>query len=89
MGMIDTLALSHKLEHAGMERTQSEALAAALSEGLSGAAATKDDVDASANALKLYVQSELAPMRADLAVLKWTALITAAGILSLVFKAFG
>ena len=80
----DTLKFANKLKSAGVPDKQAEAEAEALSEALEvnlKELVTKEYIDAK-------FQQELAPLRTDLAVLKWMMGLMLAGVISLVLKAF-
>jgi hypothetical protein len=80
----DTLKYANKLKSAGVPDKQAEAEAEALSEALEvnlKVLVTKEYLDAK-------FQQELAPIRTDLAVLKWMTGLMMAGVISLVLKAF-
>lgn len=80
----DTLKFANKLKSAGVPEKQAEAEAEALSEALEvnlKELVTKEYLDAK-------FQQELAPIRTDLAILKWMIGLMLAGVISLVLKAF-
>ncbi len=80
----DTLKFANKLKSAGVPEKQAEAEAEALSEALEvnlKELVTKEYLD-------VKFQQELAPIRTDLAVLKWMIGLMLAGVISLVLKAF-
>ena len=72
----DTLQLTDKLKAAGIPAEQAEAVVRALAEA-QGELITKTDLE-----------TALAPVRTDLAVLKWMMGVLLAGVISLVLKAF-
>jgi hypothetical protein len=74
----DTLKFMHRLRDAGMPEPQAEAIAEAFKEA-SGEAelVTKRDL-----------QIELAPIKADISLIKWMLGILLAGVMSLILKAF-
>jgi DNA-binding transcriptional MerR regulator len=74
----DTLNFIRKLRDAGFEEKQAKALADAFKEASaeSDQATTKD------------LQIELAPVRADITLLKWMVGAILAGVISLVMKSF-
>ena len=80
----DTLKFANKLKSAGVPDKQAEAEAEALSEAL--------EVNLKELVTKEYLDTkfhqELAPIRTDLAVLKWMIGILIAGVMSLVLKTF-
>jgi coiled-coil family 90 protein len=76
----DTLKYAQRLKEGGLPPEQAEAQARALAEVLQvnmGDLVTRQDL-----------QIELAPIRTDLAVLKWMVGILLAGVASLVLKTF-
>ncbi len=80
----DTLKFANKLKSAGGPEKQVEAEAEALAEALEvnlKELVTKEYLD-------VKFQQELAPIRTDLAVLKWMIGLMLAGVISLVLKAF-
>ena len=80
----DTLKFANKLKSAGVPDKQAEAEAEALSEVLEvnlKELVTKEYLDTK-------LQQELAPLRTDLAVLKWMIGLILASVISLVLKAF-
>jgi len=80
----DTLKFANKLKSAGVPEKQAEAEAEALAEALEvnlKELVTKEYLD-------VKFQQELAPIRMDLAVLKWMIGLMLAGVISLVLKAF-
>lgn len=72
----DTLELVSKLKLAGIPQEQAEAVVRVIAESQSRLV-TKDDLELS-----------LAPVKTDLAVLKWMLGVLLAGVISLVLKAF-
>jgi hypothetical protein len=72
----DTLLLVDKLKASGIPPEQAEAVVRVIAEAQSQLV-TKTDMDMA-----------LAPLRTDLAVLKWMMGILLAGVISLVMKAF-
>ncbi|MDR2924596.1 MAG: CCDC90 family protein [Azoarcus sp.] len=83
----DTLRYAETLEAAGMPREQAKAQAVALSEVMEvnlKELATKGDLVA----LKKDLQIELAPIKADILLLKWMVGVIVAGVITLVIKAF-
>ena len=80
----DTLKYANRLKAAGVPDKQAEAEAEALSEALEvnlKELVTKEHLD-------IKLQQELAPIRTDLAVIKWMIGLMLAGVISLVLKAF-
>lgn len=80
----DTLKFANKLKSAGVPEKQAEAEAEALAEALEvnlKELVTKEYLD-------VKFQQELAPIRTDLAVLKWMIGLMLAGVILLVLKAF-
>ena len=73
---IDTLKLSDRLESAGFDRKQVEAVVRAIAEA--------QDQLVTQQALDL----SLAPIRADLTILKWGLGLVLAGIAAQIFKTF-
>ncbi len=80
----DTLKFANKLKSAGVPDKQAEAEAEAISEALE--VNLKDLV--TKEYLDVKFQQELAPVRTDLAVLKWMMGILIAGVMSIVIKTF-
>jgi len=80
----DTLKFANKLKSAGVPDKQAEAEAEAISEVLE--VNLKDLV--TKEYLDVKFQQELAPIRTDLAVLKWMMGILIAGVMSIVIKTF-
>jgi hypothetical protein len=74
----DTLKFARTLEDAGMPTAQAQAVAAAV----------RDSSDAADLVTKKDLQIELAPMKADILLLKWMIGFMLAGVLALVMKAF-
>lgn len=72
----DTMDLVAKLRASGVPQEQAEAMVRAIAES-QGELVKKNDLD-----------TALAPIRTDLAVLKWMMGILLAGVLSLVLKAY-
>jgi hypothetical protein len=72
----DTFKLVDRLKSAGLGDQQAEAIIRVISEAQDELVTKKD------------LQLELAPIRADLAVLKWMMGVMLAGVLSLILKAF-
>ena len=72
----DTLELTDSLKRSGIPAEQAEAVVRAI-------AKAQD-----ALVTQSYLDSTLAPIRADLAVLKWMMGVLLAGVLSLVMKTF-
>lgn len=72
----DTLLLTDKLKASGMPPEQAEAVVRSIAEAQSQLV-TKADLEAA-----------LAPVRTDLAVLKWMMGVLLAGVISLVLKTF-
>lgn len=72
----DTLQLVKKLKSSGISQEQAEAVVRTIAEA-QAQLITKTDLDIS-----------LAPLRSDLAILKWMLGILLAGVLSLVLKTF-
>ena len=73
---IDTLKLADKLESAGFNRDQAAAVVRAIAES-QDELVTKKDLDIA-----------LAPLKTDLAVLKWGMGLVIAGVAAQLFKAF-
>jgi len=80
----DTLKFANKLKSAGVPDKQAEAEAEAISEVLE--VNLKDLV--TKEYLDVKFQQELAPIRTDLAVLKWMMGILIACVMSIVIKTF-
>jgi hypothetical protein len=72
----DTLELVDKLKSAGIPQEQAEAVVRAITQA-QGQLVTKADLEVA-----------LAPIRTDLAVLKWMLGVLLAGVVSLVLEAF-
>lgn len=72
----DTLELMETLKKSGMPSEQAEAVVRAIAKAQDHLV-TKTDLD-----------TALAPLRTDLAVLKWMMGVLLAGVISLVMKAF-
>jgi hypothetical protein len=72
----DTLQLVDKLKSAGIPQEQAEAVVRTIAEAQTQLV-TKTDLDMA-----------LAPLKTDLAVLKWMIGVLLAGVISLVLKAF-
>jgi Tfp pilus assembly ATPase PilU len=73
---IDTLKLADKLESAGFNRDQAAAVVRAIAESQDELVTTKD------------LDIALAPIKTDLAVLKWGMVLIIAGVAAQLFKAF-
>ncbi|MBS4096867.1 MAG: DUF1640 domain-containing protein [Sulfuricella sp.] len=91
----DTLKFVKELENAGMPQAQAEAqakaLANVLSESLDTTLVTKadiKDVKTEITAIRADLQTELAPMKAELSVIKWMGGIIVGGIVMLLLKTF-
>ncbi len=76
----DTLKFANKLKSAGVPDKQAEAISEVLEVNLKDLV-TKEYLD-------VKFQQELAPIRTDLAVLKWMMGILIAGVMSIVIKTF-
>ena len=76
----DTLKLMDKLKAAGFAQDQAEAVIRVIAEAQEELV-TKSYLDAS-------LEKTLAPIRTDMAVLKWMMGILLAGVISLVMKTF-
>lgn len=72
----DTLELTESLKKAGIPAEQAEAVVRAIAKA-QDSLVTKTDLD-----------TALAPLRTDLAVLKWMMGVLLAGVISLVLKSF-
>ena len=72
----DTFKLADRLRSAGFNDQQAEAVLRVVSEAQDELVTKKD------------LQLEIAPLRTDLAVLKWMTGVLLAGVLSLILKAF-
>lgn len=72
----DTLDATRRLRDAGFDEKQAETVVRVLSDA-------QDDL-----VTKSYLDTKLAPIHTDLALLKWMLGILMAGVLSLVLKAF-
>ena len=74
----DTLKFTKKLKEAGFAEAQAEAVAGAFLEATSEAdLATKQDL-----------QIELAPVKADLTLVKWMLGVLLGGVMALILRAF-
>jgi len=74
----DTLKFVKTLEAAGVSAPQAEAFAAAV----------QDSSNAADLVTKKDLQIELAPLKADILLLKWMSGVMVAGVIALVAKAF-
>jgi len=74
----DTLKFVKTLEASGMPAPQAEAVAAAV----------RDSTDSADLVTRKDLQIELAPIKADIALLKWMVGAIVAGVMALVIKAF-
>ena len=72
---VDTLKLSDKLENAGFTRVQAEAVVRAIAEA-------QDEL-----VTRQGIEIALAPLKTDVAVLKWMQGLAIAGIAAQLFKA--
>jgi hypothetical protein len=82
----DTLKFVKTLEAAGMPAQQAEAVAAAVRDSSDSAdLVTKKDLQIELQKLKT---DDLAPMKADILLLKWMMGVVMAGVIALVMKAF-
>ncbi len=72
----DTLQLVEKLKSSGISQEQAEAMVRTIAEAQTQLI-TKTDLDIA-----------LAPLRSDLAILKWMMGVLLAGVLSLILKTF-
>lgn len=94
----DTLRFSNRLKAAGVPDKQAEAEAEALAEVFDknlGELATRRDLKdlelatkRDIKELELRVVSELAPIKAELATLKWGMAIVVGGVVALILKSF-
>jgi hypothetical protein len=73
---IDTLKLSDKLVSAGFDRAQAEAVVRAIAEAQDELITRKD------------LEIALAPLKTDLALLKWGVGLVIAGVAAQIMKAF-
>jgi hypothetical protein len=73
---IDTLKLSDKLVSAGFDRAQAEAVVRAIAEAQDELITRKD------------LEISLAPLKTDLALLKWGVGLVIAGVAAQIMKAF-
>ena len=76
----DTLELVEKLVNSGIDKKQAESIVRVIAEA-QDTLVTRDYLDAK-------FQQELAPLKTDLAVLKWMMGFIAAGVMGLILKAF-
>jgi Protein of unknown function (DUF1640) len=76
----DTLSVAKRLQKAGFTAQQAEAMTAIVSEA--------SDVETRQLVTKKDLQIELAPLRTDLALLKWMAGVNSAMILGVLLKLF-
>jgi hypothetical protein len=80
--VFDTLKVVRSLEASGMPAKQAEAVVAAVRDAADAAdLVTKKD-------LQIELQKELAPIKADILLLKWMVGVGVASSLALVAKAF-
>jgi len=85
----DTLKFVKTLQAAGVSVPQSEAIATAVRESTENAElATKSDLRELKSEIQIELQKELAPIKADMLLLKWMVGVIVAGVLALVIKAF-
>jgi len=77
---VDTLQLVEQLRSAGIPQEQAEAVVRVIAKS-QDSLVTKDHLDSK-------LESSLAPLRTDLAVLKWMMGLVMAGVMSLVLKNF-
>jgi hypothetical protein len=78
----DTLKFVKTLEASGMPASQAEAMATAVRDSSAGSELiTRKD-------LQIELQKEIAPVKADLLLLKWMMGVIVAGVAALVMKAF-
>jgi hypothetical protein len=80
----DTHAFVKRLTAVGMPENQAEVLADEQAKLIENRLATKDDIDRAG----LVIKMELAPIRAELLVVKWMLGVILAGVMSLVIKTF-
>jgi len=80
----DTLELTGLLRQSGIEAKQAESIVKSIAKAQDGLV-TKEYFDYK---LDLKFEQEFAPMRTDIAVLKWTLGILTAGIVSIVVKIY-
>lgn len=76
----DTLELTGLLRESGIEAKQAESIVKSIAKA-QDSLVTKDYFD-------YKLEKELAPMRTDMAVMKWTLGILTAGIVSIVVKIY-
>ncbi len=76
----DTLKLVEKLKAAGFQQEQAEAVVRVIADA--------QDELVTKNYLDSTLEKMLAPIRTDLAVLKWMIGVLLAGVISLVMKTF-
>lgn len=76
----DTLELVEKLVNSGIDKEQAESIVRVIAEA-QDTLVTRDYLDAK-------FQQELAPLKTDLAVLKWMMGFIAAGVMGLILKTF-
>jgi hypothetical protein len=84
----DTHKLIKTLEAAGMPAPQAEAVSYAIRESTSFAdteLVTRKDMELEFQKLKV---NDIAPMKADILLLKWMTGVVVAGVIALVMKAF-
>lgn len=78
----DTLKFVKTLEAGGIDAKQAEAIAAAYRD------AANDQELVTKEGLKLELQTELAPIKAELQVMKWMNSLVLGGIIMLILKSF-
>lgn len=78
----DTLKFVKTLEASGIDSKQAEAIAAAYRD------ATNDQELVTKDGLKFELQTELAPIKTELQVMKWMNSLVLGGIIMLILKSF-
>ena len=78
----DTLKFVKTLEAGGIDAKQAEAIAAAYRD------AANDQELVTKEGLKLELQTELAPIKTELLVMKWMNSLVLGGIIMLILKSF-
>lgn len=78
----DTLKFVKTLEASGFNNAQAEAIAAAYRD------ATNDQQLVTKTDLELTLQKELAPIKAEMLVMKWMNSLVLGGIIVLILKSF-
>ncbi|MBF0461216.1 MAG: DUF1640 domain-containing protein [Magnetococcales bacterium] len=87
----DTLKCVETLRASGFDEPQAKGMASAIQEvqkaNLEGLA-TKQDLKELELGINIKLEKELAPMRTEMAVIKWMLGVQMAGVMALVLKSF-